>query len=75
VNNCYSTCSVTGGNTFVGGLVGWSNCCVNNSFWDKQTSGENYSYGGEGLSTAEMMDAYTFCLGWQPLSRFKLAEW
>jgi len=62
VNNCYSTCSVTGGNTFVGGLVGWSNCCVNNSFWDKQTSGENYSYGGEGLSTAEMMDAYTFCL-------------
>ena len=65
ITNCYSTGSVIGDETFVGGLLGWSTGTVNNSFWDKQTSGMVTSFGGEGLSTAEMMDAYTFCFaGW-----------
>ena len=65
VANCYSTGSVNG-NTNVGGLVGFLNASsVSNSFWDEQTSGESSSDGGQGLSTAEMMDAYTFCFaGW-----------
>ncbi|HJM96065.1 MAG TPA: GLUG motif-containing protein, partial [Candidatus Marinimicrobia bacterium] len=65
VVNCYSTGSVNG-NTNVGGLVGFLNASsVSNSFWDEQTSGESSSDGGQGLSTAEMMDAYTFSqAGW-----------
>ena len=65
VVNCYSTGSVNG-NTNAGGLVGFlNNSSASNSFWDEQTSGMTTSSGGEGLSTAEMMNAYTFCIaGW-----------
>jgi len=53
---CYSTGSVNG-NTNAGGLVGFlSTASASNSFWDEQTSGMTTSSGGEGLSTAEMMD-------------------
>ena len=62
VSNCYSNGSVTGSGINVGGLVGvTTGATVSNSFWDRQTSGMITSYGGEGLSTTEMMDAYTFC--------------
>ena len=62
---CYSAGSVNG-NTNAGGLVGYlNNSSASNSFWDEQTSGMTTSSGGQGLSTAEMMDAYTFCqAGW-----------
>jgi len=65
VVNCYSAGSVNG-NTNAGGLIGFlSTSSASNSFWDEQTSGMTTSSGGQGLSTAEMMDAYTFCqAGW-----------
>jgi hypothetical protein len=57
VNNSYSTGSVTS-NESVGGLVGHS--CVGgtviDSFWDTEASGLQWSVGGTGKTTEEMMD-------------------
>ena len=41
---------------FIGGLVGGiaQNATVSNSFWDKDTSGQDTSAGGTGLTTADM---------------------
>jgi hypothetical protein len=79
ISNCYSTGVVTveggpiGG---VGGLLGAYNSGVGEggpatrghisaSFWDIQTSGQTESYGGTGLSAAEMQTANTFLdAGW-----------
>ncbi|MCF7833325.1 MAG: T9SS type A sorting domain-containing protein [Candidatus Marinimicrobia bacterium] len=46
----------------IGGLVGYkySDCNVNNSFWDKQTTGQSTSVGGSGKTTAEMKDLSTY---------------
>jgi len=50
---------VTGSN-FTGGLVGYSEGTVSNSFWDTQTSGQATSAGGTGKTTAEMKNITTF---------------
>ncbi len=60
VTNSYSTGSITG-SYMVGGLVGNNNGgTVNNSFWDKETSGQATSDGGTGKTTAEMKTLATF---------------
>jgi len=64
VSNCYSSGSVTG-NYVVGGLVGSNGGTVSNSFWDIETSGQTYSFGGTGETTADMQDVATFSgAGW-----------
>jgi hypothetical protein len=62
VSNSYCTGSVNGTGT-VGGLVGYNNATVSNSFWDTETSGQNTSSGGTGKTTDEMQTRSTFT-GW-----------
>ena len=67
INMCYSTGIVTGGRNDTGGLVGWnhSDGNVTASFWDIQTSVQDWSDGGTGLTTSEMQIASTFLeTGW-----------
>jgi len=60
VTLCYSTGRVSGENE-VGGLFGRNDCgIVNFNFWDTQTSGQAWSAGGTGKTTAEMKMARTF---------------
>jgi len=59
VSNCYSVGNVSGGRR-VGGLAGYSDATVSNSFWDAETSGMDESAGGTGKTTAEMRDIATF---------------
>jgi len=62
ITNSYSKGAVTSGGT-KGGLVGSNsggNARVVNSFWDVQTSGLANSVGGEGKTTAEMNDPFTY---------------
>lgn len=64
VNYCYATGLVSGGSN-VGGLVGFNDGAVDNSFWDIQTSGQTTSAGGTGKTTAEMKTLVTFTsAGW-----------
>jgi len=59
IENSYSAGEVTG--TYnVGGLIGVNNNNVHNSFWDIETSRLEESEGGEGKTTAEMMDINTY---------------
>jgi len=62
----YSSGSVSGGGSPVGGLVGsGSGRNVSSSFWDIQTSGQATSAGGTGKTTAQMQTAKTFLdAGW-----------
>ncbi|MGB2808044.1 MAG: GLUG motif-containing protein [Sedimentisphaerales bacterium] len=65
IKNCYAAGDVSG-NKGVGGLVGsnWEGE-VYNSFWDVETSGQEYSDGGTGLTTTEMQTMSTFTdAGW-----------
>ncbi|MBC7218614.1 MAG: hypothetical protein H5T49_00550 [Hadesarchaea archaeon] len=64
VGFCYSTGPVTGQEK--GGLIGSrSSGTVENSFWDKETSGLTTSAGGVGKTTSEMKDINTFLeSGW-----------
>ena len=60
VANSYATGDVSG-EWAVGGLVGRNILgTVENSFWDIETTGENYSDGGTGKTTTEMKDVATF---------------
>jgi len=60
VENCYSTGTVTGTSN-VGGLIGDNDSgTVDDSFWDKDTSGLITSDGGEGKTTLQMQDIDTF---------------
>jgi hypothetical protein len=61
VSNSYSTGSVTG-NESVGGLVGHScgGSTFNESFWDTDASGLEWSLGGTGKTTEEMMCIATY---------------
>jgi len=65
VDNCYAIGSVSG-NLEVGGLVGRnSSGTVTDSFWDIETSGEQSSMGGIGLTTVELQTLSTFTsAGW-----------
>lgn len=59
--NCYSTGRVTSDSALrVGGLLGQNEGIVSNCFWNVQTSGLATSAGGEGITTAEMMQSETF---------------
>ena len=63
VSNSYATGPVNNGasGTNVGGLVGNdTGSGVINSFWDTETTGQDSSAGGTGLSTAEMQNPFTF---------------
>ncbi|AQQ71096.1 hypothetical protein SMSP2_01460 [Limihaloglobus sulfuriphilus] len=65
--NCYSTGYVS--NYYSCGLVGESSLSedsiIEKSFWDVETSLSQTSDGGEGLTTAEMQDIFTFTdAGW-----------
>jgi len=54
-----------GTNRTAGGLVGYDMGEVLDSYWDIETSGQNASAGGTGLTTAEMMTAAPFLeAGW-----------
>jgi hypothetical protein len=65
VTRCYSTGAVSGTGWDVGGLVGSNVDTVTDSFWDTQTSGQTWSDGGTGKTTAEMQTAKTFLdAGW-----------
>lgn len=65
VENSYSTGHVSGTGSWLGGLVGWSNATVTNSFWDTQGSGQATSAGGTELTTAQMSyGKYFFDAGW-----------
>ncbi|MEA3499643.1 MAG: GLUG motif-containing protein [Candidatus Marinimicrobia bacterium] len=57
VSNSYSAGSVSG-DDYVGGLVGDNHYSptVNNSFWDRERSGQSSSAGGLGKTTTEMTD-------------------
>jgi hypothetical protein len=59
VTTCYSTGSVSGRESEVGGFVGPRNRgSLHGSIWDMETSGLIVSDGGVGLTTAEMMDPH-----------------
>jgi len=52
---------VTGGSIYVGGLVGGNHLTtVTNSFWDTDSSGQDFSGGGTGKTTEEMKNVATF---------------
>ena len=53
ITNCYSTGTVLGGSS-TGGFNGKNEATINNCFWDTETSGQNSSQGGTGLTTEEM---------------------
>jgi len=62
ITTTYSTSTVSGTGSNVGGLLGYNEEPNNtsNSFWDIETSGQEFSAGGVGLTTAEMQDPETF---------------
>ena len=63
IRECYSTGNVNG-NSSTGGLVG-SGSFVSGCFWDIETSGQEVSAGGIGMTTADMQIASTFLdAGW-----------
>ncbi|MFI4911164.1 MAG: GLUG motif-containing protein [Sedimentisphaeraceae bacterium JB056] len=64
INSCYSTGEVIGDSN-IGGLLGWSYGDVQNSFWDKESSGINLSDGGIGKTISQMHSIYTYMdFGW-----------
>ncbi len=72
VNDSYSTGKVWG-SSHVGGLIGSSAGTVKNSFWDKESSGKDSSYGGTGATTNEMMSKATFlAAGWDFTNIWKI---
>jgi filamentous hemagglutinin family protein len=61
INASYATGKVTG-TTDVGGLLGYlgGGGTVNNSYWNKDTSGQATSAGGTGLTSVQMQTASNF---------------
>ena len=62
INECYAT-GLVGGGSGGGGLVGNNSGSVNNSYWDKETTGRLSSAGSDisfGKTTAEMTTLSTF---------------
>ncbi len=56
----YATGSVTGTGNTVGGLVGGNLGSVGNSYWNKTTSGQDFSAGGSVMSDEQMRTAASF---------------
>jgi hypothetical protein len=75
ISNCYSAGSVTG-TTDVGGLVGlWEVGAIEESFWDIESSGQTFSDGGRGRTTAEMQTTSTFLeAGWDFINIWGIGE-
>ncbi len=64
ITNCYAVGSVLGDDQ-VGGLLGNNRYEVTNSFWDIETSGQQTSDGGKGITTAEIQKPNIFMdAGW-----------
>ena len=59
IENSYSSGMVTGVD-MTGGLIGQNFGSVLNSYWDIESSGQYYSDGGSGRTTAEMMQQLTY---------------
>ncbi|MDG5799009.1 YDG domain-containing protein [Marinilabiliaceae bacterium ANBcel2] len=60
IKNCYST-SIVKAEDSSGGLIGEDNSQnIENSFWNTESSGLDYSQGGEGLTTEEMLVEMNF---------------
>ncbi|HUH55832.1 MAG TPA: YDG domain-containing protein, partial [Rhodanobacter sp.] len=59
IDQSYATGAV-GGTSNVGGLAGTSYGTITNSYWATDTSGQATSAGGNGLTTAQMMDSANF---------------
>lgn len=73
IDRCYSCCSVLGKSS-IGGLVGSSYPGKHsNSYWDVNTSGTNYSDGGEGRTTTQMKSQSTF-FGWDFINVWNIYE-
>jgi hypothetical protein len=67
IEKSYAAGYISASGNFIekGGLLGSGNGNAVNSFWDKQTSGQNISAGGTGKTTAEMKTLMTFIsAGW-----------
>ena len=66
LTSCYAAGDVTGTSDYVGGLVGENAYgLITACFWDRETSGQFTSDGGEGKTTAQMHDINTFLdAGW-----------
>jgi hypothetical protein len=64
ISNTYSSGAVSG-SADVGGLLGfaWGGVTVTSSYWNTDTSGQDSSAGGTGLSSAQMLQAGSFS-GW-----------
>lgn len=60
ITNSYSTGDVLGFWSTVGGFAGRNEGVCNSCFWDKETSRQSTSAGGEGKTTAEMKQEVTF---------------
>jgi hypothetical protein len=72
ISNSYSVAKVTEGKFDInGGLVGENYGAVNNSYYNKETSGQNDEGKGEGKTTAEMKQKATF-KGWDFDSVWKM---
>ena len=72
INRSYSIGSPQS-DDMVGGLVGYNEGSVSNSYWDTQTSGTTGSDGGVGRTTAQMMQESTFS-GWSFSSVWSINE-
>lgn len=60
IENSYSLGKVSAQSDNVGGLVGYSEGKVQNSYWDLDTSGQIYSAGGIGESDAKLHEQTTY---------------
>ncbi len=61
ITNCYSKGQVFSTMSYSGGFCGRNNeGVILNCFWDKDTAGITTSFGGTGLTTAEMKDPSNF---------------
>ncbi|MCD4650770.1 MAG: T9SS type A sorting domain-containing protein [Candidatus Cloacimonetes bacterium] len=59
VTNCFSAGTVTGNSNF-GGLMGQGGYSIQDSYWNTETSGQDYSGGGEGKTTSQLQVQNTF---------------
>ncbi|MBW6516390.1 MAG: T9SS type A sorting domain-containing protein [Candidatus Cloacimonetes bacterium] len=66
VENCYSIGPVNRGEAghHVGGLIGYNAGNVANCFWDRVTSGQEYSAAGTGLLTVDMLPSNDIYTNW-----------
>ena len=66
IKNCYATGATSGSGDYIGGLVGRRyEGTITCSFWDKDTTGQVSSDGGEGMTKIEMKSIMTYTrVGW-----------